>query len=175
MGRRRRRATRVERRLWAAAAGVFGVWWAWQTHPAAVVVTLAVAGPVAVLGWRARLAWRMRAGQATDLYRHYFADWVPASQPQVYYGITGRYGLRCAQHAESSWWYTLIDPAKSTCQTWPNRAAAEAAEAAAIRADCPIGNERGNLRYLEQQAERRQLQALAAEIRWQQAAAIGGV
>src|SRR5205823_4429907 len=75
-----------------------GLVWAWQTHPlvvilAAVITVLATAG----LLWRRRLR-----REATVLYRHYFYDWVPASAPQAYYGITGRYGLRCGQHADGS-------------------------------------------------------------------------
>jgi hypothetical protein len=165
---RRRRMTRVERRAWSAAVMAASIAVLWQTHPALLVAALTLAATAAGLGLWARRAWLQRAGQPTVLYRHYFAAWVlamfPGLSPQVYYGITSNYALRCAQHAESSAWWSLIDPQLSTCQTWPNRAAAERAERAAIRRDCPIGNQAHNPRYWAQEPERRRLWALAAQV-----------
>ena len=82
----------------------------------------------------------------------------------LYYGISNRYDLRCAQHAEGSWWWPLIDPARSTCQTWPNRLAAERAEAAAIAADSPPGNTQHNGRWRAQYGRRVALRQLAMQL-----------
>jgi hypothetical protein len=154
---RRRRMTRAERRVWSAGVVVAGLAWAWQTHPVLLVAGLTLAATAAGLGLWARRAWLQRAGRPTVLYRHYTAGGRP-----LYYGISSHYGLRCAQHAEGSWWWPLVDPARSTCQTWPNRQAAERAERTAIHADCPIGNQEHNPRYWTQEPERRELRAAAA-------------
>lgn len=136
---------------------------------AALVVLLAglTAVAVAVFVWRRRrdAAELTAVGNPTVLYRHYLLNrpdihWLLDGSP-IYYGISNRYDLRCAQHADDSWWWPLIDPARSTCQTWPNRLAAERAEAAAIAADCPPGNTQHNGQWRAQYSRRLALMQLA--------------
>lgn len=136
------------------------IWW--HAHPVYVALTgLALAGTVAGTTRLVHL-YRWRKGQETDLYNH-FLKYVRPGAP-LYYGISNDYALRCQQHAEDSWWWPLVDWELSTKQTFPNRALALAAEAAAIRRDCPIGNTAHNWRYAAQTTEREQLQALAIQI-----------
>ena len=163
---RRRRLTRLERRAYLAAAVVAALAWGWQTHPwwtAAVLAWAAAAGGLVLwLHW-GRLR---RPGERTWLYRHYFTI-----GEQLYYGISNDYNVRCGQHAETSWWWCYVDPSRSTVQgPFPNRLAASRAETAAICADCPIGNERHNPRYAEQQPRRLALQAEAARLTYERTA-----
>lgn len=127
-----------------------------RTHPVAVALA---AFAVAALGAGAGLGkarWRMRGGEPTDLYTHYFAD-----GEILYVGISNRYDLRCGQHADDKWWWFYVDPARSTTQTWPNRQAALRAEEKAIRAACPIGNYQHNWQWQRQQPRRLELAARA--------------
>ena len=133
--------SRAQTRVWSAAAGLLVANWAWQTHP-----VWTVAGAVLVIGAGAAMLWRRRAqlrapGERTWLYRHYDRAGSP-----VYYGITNDYPDRCAEHAAGSWWWYLVDPARSTVQEFPNRPAALLAETRAIRSDCPPGNVQHNWR-----------------------------
>lgn len=153
----RRRHPHLKTKAAAALTAAAGLWWAWQHHPAALIVCGTLAAALALAVWRARCAWLMREGQKTDLYFHYFGTGEP-----LYYGITNSYEARCGQHADESWWYLFVDPARSHKQTWPNREAALRAEAAAIRRDTPIGNYQHNWRYLQQHPRRLELQAEAA-------------
>lgn len=81
------------------------------------------------------------------LYRHY----DPTGR-LLYVGITNDYRRRCAQHADDKPWWQLVDPGRSTCQTWPNRAAAELAEVEAIRSERPVFNIAHNERALRRPA-----------------------
>ena len=153
----------MERRAWAVGALLVGLAWAWRTHPVLLAVgVLFAAGVAAAVLWARRGRLR-RPGERTWLYRHFFA-----TGEQLYYGISNDYNVRCSQHAETSWWWCYVDPSRSTVQgPFPNRLAASRAETAAIRADCPIGNERHNPRFAEQQPRRLQLQAEAARFAYE--------
>jgi hypothetical protein len=136
---------------------------------APIIAAALVAAAGGVLVWRVRSRRAVRAGvvdlRPTVLYRHYMAD-----GSRLYYGISNNYALRCAQHAESSWWWPLVDPARSTIQEWPDRRSAELAEAAAIRSHCPIGNTEYNHRFGQQEPARRQLKALALRVAYERTA-----
>jgi hypothetical protein len=144
----------------SAAVGVAAAVVVWQVH-----------------GWRERRL--MAAGERTVLYQHWFradlvAPFIAAGWPPEtfgYSGITNRYDLRCAQHAESSWWWSLIDPSRSTTQVWPNRRAALRAEARAIRTYRGVGNQSGNPDFIAQANLRRELRALALRIQYEGIAA----
>lgn len=155
MSRRRHRQVKTKAALAAACGGV--LWWAWQAHPAGLIVCGTLAAAATLGAWRARCAWLMRDGQKTDLYFHYFGDGTP-----LYFGISNDYAARCTQHADESWWFYYVDPSRSVKQTWPNREAALRAEAAAIRQWSPIGNYQHNPDYVAQHPRRLQLQAEAA-------------
>jgi hypothetical protein len=158
--RRRRRRVGWGRRVLAVLAVAGAVNWAWRSHPVALTICLALAALAPVAVWWGRRAWLRREGQRTVLYRHY----MQAGRP-IYYGITSRYDLRCGQHAEGSWWWPLVDPALSTCQEFPNRRAAELAEARAIAADCPPGNTQYNRQWKQQLELRLWLMGVAAQMR----------
>lgn len=161
----------------AVVAVTFGVRWAWLNHPvwtvlAALTLTAAVVVPV----WRRRLnppVEHVPRQGPTVLYQHWFAHQHVAAfiaagyEPSWfgYSGISNSYPLRCAQHAESSWWWVLIDPALSRGSEFTTREAALAAEAQAIAAYCGIGNEQGNPLFAEQADVRAWLQAYAAHLR----------
>jgi hypothetical protein len=148
-----------------------------------VLGTIAGLAVGALFVWRLLDGWRERRmlapGERTVLYQHWFradlvAPYVAAGWPAEtfgYSGISNAYRLRCAQHAESSWWYSLIDPARSTCQTWPNRRAALRAEARAIATYRGVGNQVGNPDWVAQSELRRELQALALRIKYEEAVA----
>jgi hypothetical protein len=157
---RRRRARWPKHRAAAALAAAGGLDWAWHTHPALTATTGVLAVLGAVAAWWARRRWLAREGEKTWLYRHYLQPGRP-----IYYGITTNYGLRCGQHAEGSWWWPLVDPRLSTCQQFPNRSAAEAAERAAIAADCPPGNTQHNWQWRQQLELRLWLMGIAAQMR----------
>lgn len=154
-----RRVTRRRVRRWALLAAVtaLALRWAWTTDPALTALAVCLTATAALGCWRARCAWLMRSGQRTDLYKHYMADGTP-----LYYGISNHYAARCNQHADGSWWWFYVDPARSTRQTWPNRAAALHAERAAITRDCPIGNTEHNRLWRQQQPVRVLMQDQAA-------------
>lgn len=153
----RRRHHWAKTKAAAVLTGAGGLWWAWQHHPATLIAAAVITAAAALGAWRARCAWLLREGEKTDLYRHYFNTGWP-----LYYGISNDYAARCGQHADESWWWYYVDPARSTRQTFPNRRAAELAEAAAIRRDTPIGNYQHNGAYVQQHPRRLQLQAEAA-------------
>jgi hypothetical protein len=136
---------------------------------APIIAAAVVVSAAGALVWRVR-ARRVTQGRVVDLrptvlYRHYMADGTP-----LYYGISNHYEARCGQHAESSWWWPLVDPARSTTQTWPGRRQAELAEAAAIRAHCPVGNCEYNHQFARQDPARRQLKALALRVAYERTA-----
>lgn len=156
---RRRSRRRTRRRAYAALTTFAVLTWAWQLYPGwtlAVLLT-AAAGMVAF-----RLRRRPTScAEQVWLYRHYAIP-VPtltqAGEP-IYYGITNCYNARCEQHANSSWWWPYVDQRLLTITgPYPDRDAALAAEAAAIRRDCPIGNTVHNRRYWQQAARRRRMQ-----------------
>lgn len=167
MSRRRRRAT------WRAVGGlvlaILVVAAVSRWLAALLVLALIGAAWLYLRGWRTeRRHMTALYARPTVLYRHYMYDphWRDGRRP-VYYGISNRYDLRCEQHAAGSWWWPLVVPVWSTCQTWPDRAQAEAAERQAIAADCPIGNQEHNPRYWAQEPERRALRAQAARQTYQ--------
>lgn len=136
---------------------------------APIIAAALVAAAVGALAWRVRSRRAVRAGvvdlRPTVLYRHYMADGTP-----LYYGISNHYEARCGQHAESSWWWPLVDPTRSSVQEWPDRRSAELAEAAAIRSHCPIGNTEYNHRFGQQEPARRQLKTLALRVAYERTA-----
>lgn len=108
-----------------------------------VVVGLAAAVLIAVHTHRDRAlsaelavdAIRVPREGPTVLYRHYNS--VGAL---LYVGISNDYVRRCEQHAADKPWWPLVDHARSTCQKYPTRALAEAAEVRAIRMESPKFN-----------------------------------
>jgi hypothetical protein len=107
-----------------------------------VAVGLVVAGLVAVHVHRdralsAELAVETREPRdgPTVLYRHY-----DSAGALLYVGISNDYVRRCEQHAADKPWWPLVDHTRSTCQTYPTRALAEAAEVRAIRTESPKFN-----------------------------------
>jgi len=158
--------SRAQARAWSALFALLGLNWAWQTHPVWTVAGAVLA--VAVGAWLARRRWAvLHRPEPTWLYQHFFAD-----GEQLYYGISNDYPARCSQHAAGSWWWCYVDPSRSTVQgPFPTRLAALRAETAAIRADCPIGNERHNPMFWAQQPRRLQLQAEAARLAYERNAA----
>lgn len=164
----------------AAAAGMAGlVTWSyvlqwWQRHYQQVILvavgTLASLTAALLVLWRQKVKTRAAKAAVEDeptwVYRHYMADGTP-----LYYGITGRYDLRCGQHEESSWWWPLVDHGRSVSQKYPNRHVAELRETALIRRDCPPGNRKDNPRWAGQAAWRAELTAAAAQVRADRAAA----
>lgn len=70
--------------------------------------------------------------EPTALYRHFAAD-----GRLLYVGITRSAAARLAQHANSEWDRQI---ARIEVETLPTRQEAEAAERAAIRAECPAFN-----------------------------------
>lgn len=174
MSRRTRR--RFGRRATAAGAGIGVFAWAWQAHPLGLALTLTAATAAVALtfyGHRARREQRLNAdGQATVVYQHWFRQdliqpFLDAGYPRAWFGYTGisnSYTDRCGQHAETSWWWILIDPNLSAVTTYPNRYAALQAETALIRERCGLGNTRDNPAYRRQAAVRASLQAYAHQL-----------
>lgn len=75
--------------------------------------------------------------ETVSLYRHWDADGV-----LLYVGITAKLKVRERQHEATSRWWGLR--AETTLEEYPSRAAAEAAEALAIKTERPLFNVAGN-------------------------------
>ncbi len=145
----------------------------WPTQSATALVLTALA-----MGawWWARAALRARTQPAPYTLRRGHLDMRPVGVYQhfftnaqhVYVGITNDYPARCAQHAESSWWWAYVDPTRSLLQTftaddcapgWTPRQMAKALESRLITTYAPIGNTEENPLYGPQTPIRAQLQA----------------
>jgi len=136
------------------------------THPWQALTAAIIGGAAAGAAAWARAVWRARHATSGDmrpcgLYAHYFT-----TASAVYGGITNNYAARCAQHAETSWWWAYVDHSRSTFQQWTAadclpgwtpRMMAKAAETEFITRHAPIGNTDENPLFWEQEPYRRQL------------------